>query len=110
MFSLMQNIFIAPAMQHGCRAKPLLSKPATLTERLHMIVCQVYKQSFVTAQAVILLDNLDLALILLQGIIIYFLFLQVSKVEAEVRSQVSVAQPKSRWAWGLVLEEDWKSP
>ena len=23
MFSLMQNIFIVPAMQHGCRAKPL---------------------------------------------------------------------------------------
>ena len=24
MFFLMQNIFIVPAMQHGCRAKPLL--------------------------------------------------------------------------------------
>ena len=25
MFFLMQNIFIVPSMQHGCRAKPLLS-------------------------------------------------------------------------------------
>jgi len=26
MFFLMQNIFIVPAMQHGCRAKPLLAQ------------------------------------------------------------------------------------
>ena len=37
----MQNIFIAPAMQHGCRAKPLFLTVATLMQRAQKIFLKI---------------------------------------------------------------------
>ena len=38
MFFLMQNIFIVPAMQHGCCAKPLLIDTRLQIPLVHMIL------------------------------------------------------------------------
>lgn len=62
---------------------------------------------YITA-AEVLLDTLDqfshsyYCKLIFPKTIIYFIFLQVSMEEAEEGSQVSMVQPRSRWAWGRV--------
>ena len=58
MFFLMQNIFIVPVMQHGCRAKPLLSF-SRLTDLiyLHCVLVVVFQELQDTAADVIGVDK-----------------------------------------------------